>query len=106
MAARSLCRYTGRKGRGAFAAVQAQFECRRSIIGGGGQRKPAKRDKQALEGNSISDDNPNEGSPKPLRPSAKSGHSHASDSDRITGSSELKGRFPGHFGRIRMKAER
>jgi hypothetical protein len=106
MGAWSLGRRTGRKRRGAIAAVQAQFECRWSIVGGGGQREPAKRDKKTLDGNGVGDDDSDEGSPKPRGPSVKSAHSHACGRERITGSSELKGRFPGHFGRIRMNAER
>jgi hypothetical protein len=79
MAARSLGRRTGRQGRRAFvAAVQAQLECQRSIVGSmGGECKPAKRDKKALHGNGISDDDPDDGSTKLLGPSAKSAHAHA-----------------------------
>jgi hypothetical protein len=89
MAAGSLRRRPGRKGWRSSAVMQAQFKCGRRIIGGGGKREPAKRDKEALRGNGISNDNPDEGSAKPLGPSAKSAHAR----ERITGASELEAVF-------------
>jgi hypothetical protein len=68
MSAWGMGRRPGRKGRCRAAVVQAQFECRRSIIGRGGRgkRKAAKRDEQTLDGNGISDDDPDQGPPVAL----------------------------------------
>ena len=69
-------RRPGGKGRCRAPVVQAQFECRRSIIGGGGgKRKTAKRDEQTLDGNGISDDDPDQGPPEAL--STKFAHARA-----------------------------
>jgi hypothetical protein len=75
--ARSVIGGIGREGRGAFAAMQAQFEARNGLAGLGGERKPAERYEKALRSNGISDDDPDQGSPKSLGPSPKCAHVHA-----------------------------
>lgn len=64
---RGVGRRTGGEGRCRAPVVQAQFECRQSIIGRGGQCKAAKRDEQALNGNGIGNNDPDQRSPKSPR---------------------------------------
>jgi hypothetical protein len=78
MAARSMDRRIDRQGRGGRgAAVQAQLEARRRAAIMGGKGKPAECDEETLCGDGIGDDDPDQGPPKSLGPSAKSAHVHA-----------------------------
>lgn len=104
MAARSVDRRIDGQVRGGCSAVQAQLEARRRVAIMGGKRKPAEGDEETLCGDGIGDNDPNQGPPKSLGPSAKSAHVHAYPGKHITGSLRREGRKPFHFGRMRINA--
>ena len=77
MAAAGVIGRTGRYVRRALGVVKTELEARRALTGMGRERKPAKRDQQALRGDGIGDDDADQRSPDAPRLYAAPEHAAA-----------------------------